>query len=59
MNKRTRLIFSLPKNVKYFKVVFPTRIFSKMVDIHRLKSESDKLWRLVKELEDLDVRRAG
>ncbi len=46
---------SLPKNVKFFKVVFPSSLFSKLVDITKLKQQTESFWKLVEELESMQV----
>ena len=46
---------SLPKNVKLFKVVFPSTLFGRLVDISRLKQQTDSFWVLVDELEALQA----
>lgn len=45
-----RLLYSLPKNVRLFKMVFPTTIFSKFVDIDTPKSQSAKFSQIVVDL---------
>lgn len=45
-----RLLYSLPKNVRLFKMVFPTTLFSKFVDVDAPKSQSAKFSLIVLEL---------
>ena len=46
---------SLPKNAKYFKAVFPSSLFGKLVDISKPKRQTESFWKLVEELEGLQV----
>lgn len=45
-----RLLYSLPKNVRLFKMVFPTSLFSKFVDIETPKSQAAKVSAIVMDL---------
>jgi hypothetical protein len=45
-----RLLFSVPKNTRYFKMVFPTFMYARFVDITSINKERDVLDKLFDEL---------
>lgn len=50
-----RLQFSIPKNIRYFKVLFPSNMFAKFVDISEVKQQTATLKAIVDEFMHLSV----
>lgn len=48
-------MFSIPRNVKFFKIVFPNKLFAKFVDISNIKQQTEVFRTLVKDLKELPV----